>query len=82
MCSGCPSTAGSHVASLGHGPGEQADRQSGEKGRNTEHLALQITASREKASRECAVEPMRGCRDTRCDHSIGPPAMTAALGSL
>lgn len=81
MCSGCPSTAGSLVASLGHGPGEQADRQSGGRGRNAEHLALQITASREKASREHAVEPMRGCGDARCYRSIiGPPAMTAALG--
>ena len=58
MCSGSPSTAGSHVASLDSGPGEQADQQSRGRGRNTEHLALQITASRERASRECAVELM------------------------
>lgn len=39
MCSGCPSTAGSHVASLGHGPGEQADRQSAIGGKREKHRA-------------------------------------------
>ena len=82
MCSGSPSTAGSHVASLDPGPGEQADQQSWGGGRNTEHLALQITASRGTASRECTVELMRGCRNAPYYHPISPPAMSAPLQSL
>lgn len=45
----------------GSQPGAGADLQSEGGGRHTGHLALQITASRETASREHTVDQMQGC---------------------
>lgn len=45
----------------GSQPGAGAALQSEGGGRHTEHLALQITASRETASREHTMDQMQGC---------------------